>query len=70
MKPSLCNSCGGSSFRADRALAGRLVCNKCGTPFDSNRKFNNRLNRKKIRGKYLSLYLGLALIVFLLIIII
>lgn len=27
-----CARCGASSFRADRSLAGRLVCSRCGAP--------------------------------------
>ncbi|WP_392351727.1 TFIIB-type zinc finger domain-containing protein [Parasynechococcus sp.] len=27
-----CRQCGSRSFRADRSLAGRLVCTRCGTP--------------------------------------
>ncbi|MAH56990.1 MAG: transcriptional regulator [Synechococcus sp. ARS1019] len=27
-----CRQCGSRSFRADRSLAGRLVCTRCGAP--------------------------------------
>ena len=30
-----CKFCGSTGFRADRALAGRLVCRVCGKPIDS-----------------------------------
>ena len=47
MKSSRCNSCGGFSFRADRALAGRLVCNNCGTPINSIQKLCNDFFTKR-----------------------
>ena len=28
--PSVCQNCGSRRFRADRALAGRLICQSCG----------------------------------------
>lgn len=28
---TVCQSCGSRRFRADRALAGRLICQDCGT---------------------------------------
>ncbi len=49
-----CLVCGGLSFRADRALSGRLVCISCGNPYGvrgaSNRppnKFNSYSPNKK-----------------------
>ncbi|MAV10769.1 MAG: transcriptional regulator [Synechococcus sp. MED850] len=30
MSPTICLNCGSRAFRADRALAGRLVCQRCG----------------------------------------
>ncbi len=32
MSQNTCYRCGNSQFRADRALAGRLICSVCGTP--------------------------------------
>ena len=32
MNTNRCNVCGSNSLRADRALAGRIVCNNCGSP--------------------------------------
>ncbi|MEB3157824.1 MAG: TFIIB-type zinc finger domain-containing protein [Synechococcus sp.] len=29
---SVCSQCGSRSWRADRSLAGRLVCRRCGAP--------------------------------------
>ncbi|MAN18544.1 MAG: transcriptional regulator [Synechococcus sp. EAC657] len=37
MSTRRCVQCGSSSFRADRSLGGRLVCNRCGTPADQRR---------------------------------
>lgn len=37
MSTRRCTQCGSSSFRADRSLGGRLVCNRCGTPADQRR---------------------------------
>ena len=30
MPPAVCLNCGSREFRADRALAGRLICKRCG----------------------------------------
>ncbi len=38
-----CNNCGGRSFLADRALAGRMICTDCGTPIGQRGKI--QLNR-------------------------
>ena len=62
MSRSICRNCGSDSFRADRALAGRLVCTKCGTPmgdFD-NRKIRNLVNKKNIfRKRNILILIGL-----------
>ena len=42
MRSRFCTSCGGSNFRADRALAGRLVCIDCGMA----------LGQKNTSGRY------------------
>ena len=45
MNSSQCNICGSSQFRADRALAGKLICTKCGSPVGSRR---NRLHQNNV----------------------
>ena len=45
MNPSHCYICGSTQFRADRALAGKLICTKCGSPAGVRR---NRLHRKNV----------------------
>ncbi|MEC8213650.1 MAG: TFIIB-type zinc finger domain-containing protein [Cyanobacteriota bacterium] len=35
MSPAVCQNCGSRSFRADRSLGGRLICQTCGTPAGS-----------------------------------
>ena len=37
-------ACGSFNMRADRSLAGRLVCDSCGTPFGVRRQGNNKIN--------------------------
>ena len=50
MRNNRCKSCGSKDFRADRALAGRLVCATCGNPLGT-RVFNS----KYPSGKYIGL---------------
>ncbi|RPF79536.1 TFIIB-type zinc finger domain-containing protein [Synechococcus sp. CC9616] len=35
MSQAVCRNCGSRSFRADRSLGGRLICQSCGTPAGS-----------------------------------
>lgn len=37
MTKNKCFVCGGISFRADRALSGRLICISCGNPYGVRR---------------------------------
>ena len=39
-----CLVCGSLSFRADRALSGRLICTSCGTPLGVRRNGSRRKN--------------------------
>ncbi len=48
MSSKTCQMCGCNQFRADRALAGRLICIKCGRPADLAIK---TINRRKYRLK-------------------
>ena len=41
-----CSNCGSTNLRADRALAGRIVCNDCGIPFG-----NSSYRARNIPGK-------------------
>ena len=47
MRKPICRRCGGHLFRADRSLAGRLVCCACGSPFIEG-KFIKSANDKYI----------------------
>ena len=69
MSFEICPNCGGKSFRADRALAGKVICNKCSTPLGS-KPFRKRskvsrasfyINKKVI---YLTLFLLILILVF------
>ena len=42
---SVCQNCGSRRFRADRALAGRLICQSCGLAAGA-RPNQRRTNRK------------------------
>ena len=35
MSPSVCQNCGSRRFRADRSMAGRLICQNCGLALGS-----------------------------------
>ncbi len=63
-----CKSCGGKKFRADRALAGKLICATCGSPIGTR-----TFNRSHRSGKYVRLdkslivYIIIALVLLLII---
>tara|TARA_B100000700_G_C14304402_1_gene516350 strand:+ start:314 stop:526 length:213 start_codon:yes stop_codon:yes gene_type:complete len=40
-----CYVCGSSDLRADRALAGRLVCTSCGNPYGIKKVGRNKVNK-------------------------
>ena len=46
---SVCQNCGSRRFRADRALAGRLICQSCGLAAGS-RPNKRRANQKPTRN--------------------
>jgi len=64
-----CKTCGSKDFRADRALAGRLFCVRCGSPIGT-KIFNSKNSSGKHIGfnTSLSLYIIIALVIFLIII--
>ena len=71
MLKNQCFVCGSFSFRADRALSGRLICTSCGNPYGVR-----KIGRNKFTNKNLSLinskrlFFGILLVlVFILIII-
>ncbi len=37
-----CSQCGSWTIRADRSLAGRMVCGRCGTPIKGGRNLPSR----------------------------
>ncbi len=50
MATKICLKCGCSNFIADRALAGRIVCSRCGTPYERGNAFIAKRSNKKIRN--------------------
>lgn len=51
MTKFICNICGSRDSRADRALAGRMVCNACGAPYGATRSIKRRINSYSILNK-------------------
>ena len=47
-----CRVCGSRSLRADRALAGRIICNNCGTPINSKGKYRQTRFHKNFHNIY------------------
>ncbi len=74
MSQSPCIKCGSVTFRADRSLAGRLVCTRCGSPlfirkgFSSTRFTSTSLVGTKL-NKRLVLFLVLMAILILIIVV-
>jgi len=64
---SSCYRCGSNKLVSDRALAGRLVCSVCGTPFDSSRVSQLKLNNY-FRFSYTKLLMLFVLTILLIII--
>ena len=66
MRNNRCKNCGGNDFRADRALAGRLICTKCGSPMGT-RSLSPKYPGSTYIGQNMSVlgYMIIALIVFL-----
>ncbi len=64
-KKNYCYHCGSSTFRADRALAGRLICANCSAPLDTrNSKFRIiKTNRRSKIGFYLLIIVFIFLII-------
>ena len=51
---SKCVFCGGFEFRADRALAGKIICVTCGRPLSSRPiKFLNYKNKFSLNKKFI-----------------
>jgi hypothetical protein len=46
-----CPRCGSWSVRADRSLAGRMVCGNCGTPLQGVQRGGNRKRRLPSGGR-------------------
>ena len=40
MNKQVCHKCGSRSFKADRALAGRVICSNCSTPLTKDLSVN------------------------------
>ena len=45
-----CPNCGSWSVRADRSLAGRLVCGRCGSPLSGSRQQGGRSHSRRRAG--------------------
>ena len=58
MKGNSCKRCGARSFRADRALAGRLICSRCGMPAGAYIS-NTRQTRKLQSMNSINIYIFL-----------
>ena len=70
MHKQVCHKCGSQSFRADRALAGRVICSYCSTPLVNNFSINSHgglgfLNLL-LRRKFL-LFIGLTIVLILIV---
>ena len=65
MQLNSCNFCGSRDFRADRALAGRLVCSNCGTPQGtrSNQRRDNKLINRTFNNKFLIIVIAVIVII-------
>jgi hypothetical protein len=50
-----CPNCGSWSVRADRSLAGRMVCGRCGSPLSGHR---SQASRSRRNGRFSSLQKG------------
>ncbi|MFL2497983.1 MAG: hypothetical protein EVB06_02175 [Synechococcus sp. MED-G133] len=51
---SVCQNCGSRRFRADRALAGRLICQSCGLAAGSRPSRSRRRQRRSIQTPQLA----------------
>lgn len=68
MSPNRCNYCGSTNLRADRALAGRIICNECGIPAGTKTSrfapvYNRRID-KTINFNMLLLMIFILVIIF------
>ena len=62
-----CLVCGGFDFRADRALAGRLICISCGNPYGI-RKISRNNNLFFFRSKKIVFIIILLLVIFIIVV--
>ena len=63
MTPIRCNRCGSSNLRADRALAGRIICNDCGTPFSKSRPWGKSRSNKAMNSSVKNMLLFIIFII-------
>jgi len=68
MRNYRCNNCDCNSFTADRALAGRLICNNCGVPLGSRSQKSAKYSTKIDLYNRKYIYVVIVLLVFALII--
>ena len=66
-----CFVCGSFNLRADRGLAGRLVCASCGNPYGLRKSGRNKLNdfNSFSLKKNHFIFFGILIIAFLIVII-
>ena len=56
MNSSPCPRCGSLTYRADRSLAGRLICSQCGAPYGSINSYKgNIVAGRKYSSKLITL---------------
>ena len=67
MPSEICHRCGSRSFRADRALAGRIICTKCGIPYNKSQVYNLKLYKNNLlrlsKNKFLMIIFFIILLV-------
>ncbi len=66
MGNNFCHQCGSRKFRADRSLAGRLVCISCGLPIGKN-NVTSRFNKRSKSNRNLY-WIPISVITFLIVI--
>ena len=63
MAVTVCQNCGSRRFRADRSMAGRLVCQNCGLAAGSRAARSTPRSGRRSNGKLWLVLLLLAVVV-------
>ncbi|WP_353291494.1 transcriptional regulator [Synechococcus sp. M16CYN] len=69
MANSVCQNCGSRHFRADRSMAGRLICQGCGLAVGSRVRQTSLRQSKQPGSRSWKWILGLMVLVIILVII-